>query len=217
MNTASFTKTFDSGFSLELPALKLPPGEVTAVIGANGSGKSTLARVLAGVESPDRGSAPLKSVSVGYLPQRSFAFRMSVEKNIRLGGGDPQRLRELMHALALEPLRKRGAKRLSGGECARMALARLLMGRYALLILDEPCAAMDMELTLAAEELMRRRCAEEECAVLLVTHSLQQARRVSQRTLFLQNGRLIEQGRSEVLLTEPRTPELRRFLDFYGA
>ena len=217
MNTAAFRKTYPSGFSLEMPALELRPGELTAVIGANGSGKSTLARVLSGIERADGGARVLSGATVGYLPQKCFAFRMSVEKNILLGGAELQRFAELTRLLGLEPLLKQRAKRLSGGECARMALARLLMGHRDLLIMDEPCAAMDMESTIAAEDILRRRCAEEGCAVLLITHSLQQARRCAQNVLFLQKGRLVEQGRSEEILTNPKTPELGRFLEFYGA
>ena len=95
MNTAAFRKTYPSGFSLEMPALELRPGELTAVIGANGSGKSTLARVLSGIERADGGARVLSGATVAYLPQKCYAFRMSVEKNILLGGAELQRFAEL--------------------------------------------------------------------------------------------------------------------------
>ena len=145
MKTASFRKTYNRRVVLELPELELPEGQITAVIGPNGSGKSTFAKILAGIERADDKKPILSGVSVGYLPQKSFPFRMSTEKNILLNGNSPARASELMKALGLESLAGQSAKKLSGGETARMALCRILMNRYDLLILDEPTAAMLVE------------------------------------------------------------------------
>ena len=215
MKTAAVEKTYAGRFVLRCPALELPEGQITAVVGANGSGKTTLARVLAGVERADGRVRPLSCDRAGYLPQKPYAFRMSTERNVAAGGNDGPRARELMAALDLTPLAKQRAKRLSGGETAKMALARLLMGSYPLLILDEPTAAMDEESTLAAEALLRRRCEEEGSAILLITHSLSQVRRCADRLIFLREGRTVEQGSAEALLHAPETEELRRFLEFY--
>jgi ABC-type glutathione transport system ATPase component len=216
MKTAAFTKTYGTRTVLTLPELTLTPGEITAVIGANGSGKSTFAKVLAGIEPPDGKQAVLPGVSVGYLPQKPFAFRMSTEKNVLLGGDDAAQAAALMHALGLDALARQSAKRLSGGETARMALCRILMGRYDLLILDEPTAAMDMESTLAAEALIRQTCGELGCALVLITHSVQQARRIADRVIFLRDGVPVEQGACAQILRAPREEETRRFLEFYG-
>ena len=216
MKTAAFTKTYGTRTVLTLPELTLTPGEITAVIGANGSGKSTFAKVLAGIEPPDGKQAVLPGVSVGYLPQKPFAFRMSTEKNVLLGGDDAAQAAALMHVLGLDALARQSAKRLSGGETAKMALCRSLMGRYDLLILDEPTAAMDMESTLAAEALIRKTCEDRRCAILLITHSIQQARRLAQRVLVLHRGTLIEQGQSPQILDAPAQAQTKRFLDYYG-
>ena len=104
----------------------------------------------------------------------------------------------------------------SGGETARMALCRILMKRYELLILDEPTAAMDMESTLAAEGLIRRYCTETGCGVLLITHSISQARRIADRVIVLHQGRLIEQGESVQVLSKPKQEKTKSFLEFYG-
>ena len=155
MKTTAFTKTYNKRVVLNLPELELPKGKITAVIGPNGSGKSTFAKVLAGIEPADDRRPTLSGVTVGYLPQKSFPFRMSTEKNILQNGNDPARASALMKALGIEALAGQSAKKLSGGETARMALCRILMRRYDLLILDEPTTAMDMESTLAAEKLMQ--------------------------------------------------------------
>ena len=216
MKTTAFTKTYNKRAVLDLPELELPRGEITAVIGPNGSGKSTFARLLAGIEFEDGKKPILSGVTVGYLPQKSFSFRMSTEKNILLNGGDPARAAELMNALGIGALAGQSAKTLSGGETARMALCRILMGRYELLILDEPTAAMDMESTLAAERLIRETCDEQGCALLLITHSISQARRLADRVIVLHRGKLIEQGAGAQGLNEPKQEQTKRFLDFYG-
>ncbi len=217
MNTYAFTKTFGDTPALRMPALELAAGRVCAVIGANGSGKSTLARVLAGVLAADGNSRPLKAAAtVGYMPQKSYAFRMSVRKNILLAGDDAARADELMRSLRMDALADRRATSLSGGETARMALARVLLRPCELLILDEPTASMDVEATLLAESLIRRACKETGCALLLVTHSLQQARRVADDALFLYRGELAERGPAADVLHTPEDPRTRQFLDFYG-
>ena len=216
MITAPFTKSYDHRTVLNMPSVELEDGKITAVIGANGSGKSTLARVLAGIEQADGEKTARVCPSVGYMPQKSYAFRMSTEKNILLNGQDRQRAAALMDALHIKELGKQRAKKLSGGETAKMALARLLMRPYSLVILDEATAAMDMESTLAAEALLRQYCRETGCALLLITHSISQARRIADNILFLHQGELVEQGAADKLLSSPADPRTRRFLDFYG-
>jgi ABC-type multidrug transport system ATPase subunit len=216
MKTIAFSKTYNKRVVLNLPELELPKGQITAVIGANGSGKSTFAKILAGIEYADDKRPLLAGSSVGYLPQKSFPFRMSTEKNILQNGNDRARAAELMTALDIGGLAGQSVKKLSGGETARMALCRILMRRYDLLILDEPTAAMDMESTLAAEECIRRYCNETGCGVLLITHSISQARRLADQIVVLHEGRLIEQGDTERVISSPREAQTRRFLEFFG-
>ena len=216
MKTTAFSKTYNGRTVLTLPALELPPGQITAVIGPNGSGKSTFAKILAGIERADDKKPILSGISVGYLPQKSFPFRMSTEKNILQNGNDPARAAALMKALGIEALAGQNAKKLSGGETARMALCRILMRPYDLLILDEPTTAMDMESTLAAEKLILETCREQGCALVLITHSISQARRIADCVIVLHQGRLIEQGESIQVLSKPKQEKTKRFLEFYG-
>ena len=216
MKISAFSKSYGGRTVLRFPDLELPDGCITAVIGPNGSGKSTLARVLAGIERSDQKCPFLTTLSVGYMPQKSYAFRMSVARNLALNGSDAGRREKLLRSLQIDALSRQSARRLSGGETAKMALARLLMRDYDLLILDEPTAAMDVESTLAAETLLSDYCRDTGSGILLVTHSLQQARRIAQHVLFLHQGELREQGAASQLLSSPGTEELRRFLEFYG-
>ena len=214
MNLPAFSKTYDGVKVLDFPGLTLQPGKIYAILGANGSGKSTFAKIVAGILPADqRGRF---SGSVGYLPQKPYAFRMTVRKNILLSGGRSEQADELIAALSLIPLEGKRADRLSGGETARMAMARLMMKRYDMVILDEPTAAMDMETTSAAEDLILKYTKDTGCILILVTHSLQQARRVADEALYFHRGKLLEYGGAAQLLYHPVQPETRQFLEFYG-
>ena len=215
MNLPAFSKTYDGAKVLDFPGLTLQPGKIYAILGANGSGKSTFSRIAAGILPADQKCRI--SGSVGYLPQKPYAFRASVKKNILLTGGEEDRAAALMDALQIRHLEKKRADRLSGGETARMALARLMMKQYDMVILDEPTAAMDMETTSAAEDLILKYAKDTGCILILVTHSLQQARRVADEAIYFHKGALLESGNAAKLLYQPVQPETRQFLEFYGS
>ena len=210
------TKTYEGRRVLDFPGIQLEPGKIYAVIGANGSGKSTLAKILTGILPADKKGARIEGGTVGYMPQKNYAYRMSTYKNILLNGKDEALAQKLMEDLQIGHLSKKRADKLSGGETARMALARLMMKRYDLAILDEPTAAMDMETTLLSEKLITDYVNRTGCALILVTHSLQQARRVADEVWYFHKGKLLETGKKEQVLYTPEKEETRQFLEFYG-
>lgn len=217
MKIRECSKTYNGRTVLSCPAYEFQPGHIYAVIGPNGSGKSTYARLAAGVEKSDRGGVLAEDPSgVRYMPQKSFPFRMSVEKNISLAGNDSKRAAELMEKLHLSELSRQRARSLSGGETAKMSLARVLMQPSKLLILDEPTSAMDMESAIIAEQLIRDYLKETGCSVFFVTHDLSQARRMASDALFFFHGELLETGPAEKVLYYPDRPETTRFLEYYG-
>lgn len=216
MKIAAFSKTYDGRTVLDFPGMEMQPGKIYAIIGANGSGKSTFARILAGVLQADRKGDFLDAGRVGYMPQKNYAFRMTTKANILLNGKDASRAEALMDAIQIRHLENKRADRLSGGETARMALARLMMKGYDVAILDEPTAAMDMETTLLSEKLIQQYVRETGCTLILVTHSLQQARRIADEVLYFHKGSLLEAGPKDRVLSAPETPETKHFLEFYG-
>ena len=216
MKIAAFSKTYEGRTVLSFPGIELLPGKIYAVIGANGSGKSTFAKILAGILPADNKGKYVEDSSVGYMPQKNYAFRMTTKSNILLNGTDVHRAEALMDALRIRHLENKRADKLSGGETARMALARLMMKAYTLVILDEPTAAMDMETTILSENLITSYVRETGCAAILVTHSLQQARRIADEVLYFHKGELAESGRKEQVLNAPESEKTRQFLEFYG-
>ena len=216
MKILPFSKTFDGRTVLDFPGMEVEAGKIYAIIGANGSGKSTFAKVLAGILTADKRGSYLEGGSFGYMPQKNYAFRLSTKANILLNGSDVARAESLMDAIQIRHLENKRADRLSGGETARMALVRLMMKRYDLVVLDEPTAAMDMETTLLSEQLIENYVKETGCSLILVTHSLQQARRIADEVLYFHKGDLLEYGPKDPVLYDPQQPETRAFLEFYG-
>lgn len=214
-------KRYGAKTALDVAGIEFPRGTICAVMGVNGCGKTTLARVLAGTLRPDEGGRTLgDGESVGYMPQRSYAFYGTLARNVALGAKERRfddRCRGLIKELGLSHLEREQAKKLSGGETARMALARVLAGTWTHLVLDEPTAALDIPSTLAAERLMRDYCTEENVGIVIVTHSVSQARRLADRAIFMDGGRIIEEGSAADILSHPKTPELSEFLAILGA
>ena len=216
MKILPFSKTYEDRCVLDYPGMEVIPGKIYAVIGANGSGKSTFAKILSGILPADKKGKHVSGGTVGYMPQKNYAFRMTTKANILLNGRDEARSNALMDAIGLRELENKRADRLSGGETARMALVRLMMKRYDVVLLDEPTAAMDMETTLLSEKLIVEYVRETGCALILVTHSLQQARRIADEVQYFHKGKLLESGPKEQVLSAPQRAETRQFLEFYG-
>lgn len=217
MRSRAFTKSYSGHMVLSLPELEFAPGKIYAVLGANGAGKSTMIRILAGMERADSGRLSFTGVSIGYLPQKAFSFYMSTYRNILSNSARDedacQRADELIRRILLENVRDQNAKSLSGGETARMALCRLLMQDYDVLLLDEPTAAMDMESTVLAERLICEYKERTGCTVLLITHSIAQALRTSDELLYLEHGMLTACGPTKDLLNAP-PKAFEAFLEF---
>ena len=190
MKTTAIRKTYKGRLVLDMPSLGLEGGKVYSIVGANGSGKSTFAKILAGITDADEGEGAL--ADVGYMAQKSYAFNMSLEKNILINGENKGRCQKLMEALNISHLACNKAKTLSGGETAKMALARIMMKDYKVLILDEPTAAMDRESVSLAEELIKEYCKQTQCVTILITHSLEQAKRMSDEIIEIDYGKIIK-------------------------
>lgn len=216
MKIAAFSKTYEGRTVLDFPGAELQPGKIYAVIGANGSGKSTFAKVLSGILPADNRGKYISGGTIGYMPQKTYAYRMSTKANILLNGKDSARTEQLMDAIQIRHLENKRADKLSGGETARMALVRLMMRSYDMVILDEPTAAMDMETTLLSEKLIVDYVKETDCSLVLVTHSLQQARRIADEVWYFHKGKLLETGDKEQVLNNPEKAETKQFLEFYG-
>jgi len=216
--------------------LHVRPGEVIAIIGKSGSGKSTLLRCVNGLETFQHGSLAVQGQPLVYdNPQAMRALRqqvgmifqsfnlfphLSVGKNITLAPNLVKRLpedqlqvtaRRLLGRVGLAEKFDAYPDQLSGGQQQRVAIARALAMSPSILLCDEITSALDPELVgevLAVVESL----AQEGMTLLMVTHEMNFARKVSDRVIFMHQGKVHEQATPEVLFSKPQTPELRQFL-----
>jgi tungstate transport system ATP-binding protein len=201
----------------------LPKGGVTAVIGPNGSGKSLTLRLCHGLLTPTGGSiswrrdAPQHEAAHAMVFQRPVMLRRSARANVlhaleATGSADPhRRAAEALEKFGLGPLADRPARRLSGGEQQRLAIARAWALDPELLFLDEPASQLDPGATRQIESIVASLAAEG-MTILMTTHDLGQARRLSQRILFMNRGHLVEDLPTKAFFAAPATPEGRRFI-----
>lgn len=222
MKLHGIRQCFGDRVALDIPEFEFERGRIYAIVGSNGCGKTTLARVVCGLIEPTVGTRePAPGEECGYMPQISYAFYGTVRHNVQLGLPSGARDRvdvdAVMASLGLGALSGAKAKSLSGGETARLALARTLVGDHTVLVLDEPTAAFDVNATLVAEHLIRTYQGNHDACVLLITHSIAQARRVSDRIVFMDGGCIVEEGPTSQTLRAPKTGEFQHFLEIVGA
>ncbi|MEG1983867.1 MAG: ABC transporter ATP-binding protein [Oscillospiraceae bacterium] len=193
-------------------------GEICAVLGANGSGKSTLLKLIAHVINPDSGQCKIEigSEKIGYMPQIPYGFSFSVQKNVELAmSGSKNKYEtalEILKKLDLYDRRNERGNTLSGGETQRLALARLLVQKNSVLLLDEPTSSCDISGIDIIEKAIREYSLQNCPTIILCTHSPAQALRLADRAVFLQNGKIIEQGETKNLIENPETDAAREFL-----
>jgi ABC-type methionine transport system ATPase subunit len=193
--------------------LEVAPGTVAAIAGPSGGGKSSLLRCVNRLLEPPPGTVRVAGRDVttgdpvdlrrrvGMVFQQPVALPGAVADNVRFGPAQVGRtladdqVAELLALAGLEPvLADRPAGELSGGQIQRVALARCLANDPAVLLADEPTSALDPAARNAVEEAVARIVAERGVTVLLVTHDLEQARRLAHRLHLLVDGRVAESG-----------------------
>ncbi len=205
--------------------LTLGAGPPTVLIGPNGSGKTTLLRAAMGLLPASRGFITWGGREVSppnrraILFQRPAMLRRSAAGNVRYALGAAHvprahrsaRITELLADVGLAGLERRPARRLSGGEQQRLALARALARNPDVLFLDEPTASLDPAATKAIEDIVRSVTARG-VKVVMSTHDLGQARRLAGEIVLLHRGRLIENGPAAGFFAAPRSDQARKFI-----
>jgi tungstate transport system ATP-binding protein len=205
--------------------LTLAAGAPTVVIGPNGAGKTTLLRFAMGLTRPTTGHvtwggrADAPSNRRAFVFQRPVMLRRSAEANLRYAvvaaevpsAERAARVRELIARVGLADLGDRPARKLSGGEQQRLALARALAKNPQVLFLDEPTASLDPAATKSVEDLIRD-VAARGIKVVMSTHDLGEARRLAGDIVLMHRGRIVEAGAATAFFSNPQTSEASRFV-----
>nr|WP_211227402.1 amino acid ABC transporter ATP-binding protein [Alicyclobacillus contaminans] len=228
-------KSFGSLQVLRGVDIEVHRGEVIAIIGPSGSGKSTLLRCFNGLEQATGGSIELlgeplsrrkkelarQRVRLGMVFQRFHLFphltalQNIIEAPVHVKGIERREATERAYAL-LDKIGLRDKadvypSKLSGGQQQRVAIARALAMEPEVLLLDEPTSALDPELVGEVLQVIQQ-LAQDGMTMVLVTHEMAFARRVADRVIFMEDGKIVEQGPPKQLFEQPQSERTRRFL-----
>ncbi len=238
ISVTGLTKRFDGAPVLDRIDLRIAEGERVVVIGPSGTGKSTLLRCLNFLDRPQEGTIRIgdlvvdaarasKADILALRRRTAFVFQnyalfanKTAQENIMealitVQGRDraeaAARAREVLAETGLQDKADSYPAALSGGQQQRVGIGRAMAIGAALMLFDEPTSALDPEWVGEVLTLIRR-VAERRQTMLIVTHEMQFAREIADRIVFMDGGRIVEQGPPADLLDAPRDARLKRFL-----
>lgn len=224
-------KRFGAAAAVDGVSLEIAAGEFFALLGPSGCGKTTLMRLVAGFETPDAGRILIDGEDVSAKPPhrrpvnmmfQSYALfpHMTVEGNIAFplrrqgmaAGAVAERVRDMLRLVQLEGLGARRPDQLSGGQKARVALARALAARPRLLLLDEPLSALDRKLREETQFELMQVQRDLDLSFLVVTHDQDEAMAMAQRIAIMRAGRIEQIGPARDVYERPQTAWVASFI-----
>lgn len=238
INVEHLVKSFGNHEVLKDLHFSISKGEVVCVIGSSGSGKSTLLRCINGLESLTSGTIHFQGESVGRGEKELNKFRanvgmvfqsfnlfnnMTVLQNCMVGTRkvlklNPKEAKEraikYLKQVGMAPYINAKPAQLSGGQKQRVAIARALTMQPQVLLFDEPTSALDPEMVGEVLQVMKK-LASEGLTMVIVTHEMSFAKDVSTRTIFMDEGYIVEDDIPENLFENPKNPRMREFLSRY--
>ncbi len=225
------SKNFGEGDVLRDISLDVARGEFVTLLGASGCGKTTTLRIISGLETPDEGSVILNGKDVTDLPPekrpvntvfQSYALfpHMNVAKNVgyglRVHGMDKKaaaaRVEEMLELVQMSEYANRMPAQLSGGQRQRIAIARALAPEPALLLLDEPLGALDLQLRRQMQLELKRLQKKLGITFVYITHDQEEAINMSDRIAVMRGGRFEQVGTPEEIYDEPKTNYVAQFI-----
>jgi putative ABC transport system ATP-binding protein len=201
-------------------SVQVQPGEVVAVVGPSGAGKSSFLRLLNRLDEPTGGTVRLNGQDyraltprelrrrVGMVMQVAYLFPGTVATNVAFGPRQygqrlvSEQIAALLECVGLPGYQERDVSNLSGGEAQRVSLARTLANAPEVLLLDEPTSALDDVSARGIEDLVLSIIHERRMTCVIVTHNTAQARRIADRTMILEAGRLVKVGPTKEVLRD---------------
>jgi tungstate transport system ATP-binding protein len=227
------TKSYGGKTVLNIPSLRIEAGKITAIIGPSGAGKSTLLALINGIEKPDSGNihfenedysrtkicSPAAIRRMSLVFQKPVMFNTTVYNNIAYGlkvrglnkAAISARLREAAAFLGLSDLLEQKAITLSGGEAGRVSVARAMILKPDLLLMDEPTANLDPANVAIIEDMIKKASQDYQTTVVVVTHNMFQAKRLADNIVFMLNGQIVEEGSAHAVFAAPQDQRTQAF------
>ena len=225
------SKRFDNVVALNKVNLKIAKSEIFSLLGSSGCGKSTLLRIIAGFEKPDEGRILLEGKDITKLPPyvrplnimfQNYALfpHLNVTNNIQFGLKEEKiskeeiyhRVNEILNLLELNGLEKRKINEISGGQQQRVALARCLVKKPKLLLLDEPLAALDKQLRVQTQFELVNLQYKLGITFIIVTHDQEEAMSLSDRMAIMKNGEILQVGNPVEIYEKPKDKYIANFI-----
>jgi tungstate transport system ATP-binding protein len=222
-------KTYRPVKALDSISFSAEGGKIIALTGVNGAGKTTLLRIIAGLEKQDKGNIRFnnQAITMGELRhvstmvfQRTAMFSRSVYENLAFGLRIRRKteleireqIEQALNTVGLKNFEKRKAKKTSGGEQQRIALARAFLINPQILLLDEPTSNLDPYSTKIMEKAVLSK-KKKDNIIIIATHNLNQAKLLSDEIVHIHNGRIIETADTRKFFTEPKNEMTRKFIN----
>lgn len=225
----SLSKIYGNRKVLDIDALEIKRGTLCGILGPNGAGKSTLVKILSGLEVQTNGDIYYEDYEKNYIPyknitmvfQKPYLLRTSVYNNVaypmKIRNYDKDKIekrsKELLEELGLEELRDQKAWKLSGGETQKVALARALSFNPEVLLLDEPTSNIDTLSVATIEKIIKKINKKDKTTVIIITHNIQQAKRICSDIIFMNKGKIIEKGKVDEVLNNPANQLTKAFIE----
>lgn len=224
------TKMYDDIIALDSISLDTTNGKLVSLVGVNGSGKSTLLKIIAGLVKPSKGHVLIKNQILRMQDlrwistivfQRNVMFDKNVFDNLAFGlkirGFTKEEIEKkvikALTSVGLDGFQNRRAKKLSGGEQQRVALARAFVIKPKILLLDEPTANLDPSNALIIEQFIRNIRKENGCLIVLATHNLYQAKRLSDVIFHIHSGKILDAAIPERFFKHPSNHITKKFIN----
>jgi tungstate transport system ATP-binding protein len=229
LQLVDISKSYRNVKVLKSISLEMQGGKIIVLLGVNGAGKTTLMRVMAGLEKADSGQLlfnnqnidckALRQVST-LVFQKSAMFSTNVYDNLAYGlklrkvpnEEIKKKIAEALQAVRLSGFEKRKAKKTSGGEQQRIALARSFLLESHVLLLDEPTANLDPNSAAIIEKAIVAKKSPDRI-IVMATHNLTQARRIADEIVHIYNGQIVEAAQTEAFFENPKSEISKKFVD----
>lgn len=225
---SNLIKEYEKRRVLDIDELNIKKGSLCGIIGPNGAGKSTLIKMIGGLEEATAGFVHYNGESMSgkhnrkitVVFQKPYLLRTTVFHNIAYPlmirnekkKDIERKVNQILEEMGLEDFRDKKSWTLSGGEMQKVALARALVFKPSLLLLDEPTANIDPSSIASMEEMIKKINEREETTVLIITHNIQQAKRLCKEVVFMHKGKIEEYGEMKRVIFEPKNPMTEAFV-----